>query len=93
MKEGFKGIWIPKHICNDNNLNTSQKYVMGILLGLSKNNDKESCYPSNKTLSELLNISIRGIQKILKSLEEINYIEIDILPNNKRIIYITSEEI
>ena len=81
----LKGIWIPIEILTDNKLSDKEKYIYAIILYLSKENNY--CYLTNKSISELLNISITQVSKLVNSLKEKNYISIELIykENSKQI--------
>lgn len=81
----LKGIWIPIEILTDNKLSDKEKYIYAIILYLSKENDY--CYLTNKSISELLNISITQVSKLVNSLKDKNYISIELIykENSKQI--------
>ena len=60
----LKGIWIPIEILTDNKLSDKEKIIYTITIYLSKEN--KYCYLTNKSISELLNISITTSIKISK---------------------------
>ena len=67
----LKGVWIPIEILTDNKLSDKEKYIYAIILYLSKENNY--CYLTNKSISELLNISITQVSKLVNSLKDKNY--------------------
>lgn len=69
----FKGLWIPFEILIDKTLSDKEKYIYSIILYLSKENNY--CSPSNRYLSELLNISITQVSKLINSLKSKNFID------------------
>lgn len=81
----LKGIWIPIEILVDNMLSDKEKIIYAIILYLSKEND--FCYCTNKTLSELLNISITQVSNLINSLKNKNYIETELIykENSKQV--------
>ena len=81
----LKGIWIPIEILTDNKLSDKEKYIYAIILYLSKENNY--CYLTNKSISELLNISITQVSKLVNSLKDKNYISIELIykENSKQI--------
>jgi len=56
--------------------------LMGVLIGLSKR--EGYAYPSNQTLSKIMNVSVDSIQRDLQSLEELNYIKREVERNHKK---------
>ena len=92
MKEGegmsnlnLKGIWIPIEILTDKKLSDKEKIIYAIILYLSKENDY--CYLTNKTISELLYISIPQVSKLVNSLKDKKYINIELIykENSKQV--------
>jgi DNA-binding Lrp family transcriptional regulator len=56
--------------------------LMGVLIGLSKR--EGYAYPSNQTLSKIMNVSMDSIQRDLQSLEELKYIKRQVERNDKK---------
>ena len=81
----LKGVWIPIEILTDNKLSDKEKTIYAIILYLSKENNY--CYLTNKSISELLNISITQVSKLINSLKDKNYISIELIykENSKQI--------
>ena len=73
----LKGIWIPIEILTDNKLSDKEKIIYTIIIYLSK--EKRYCYLTNKSISELLNISITQVSKLINSLKDKGYINIEII--------------
>ena len=81
----LKGIWIPIEILTDEKLSDKEKIIYAIILYLSKENNY--CYLTNKTMSELLNISITQVSKLVNSLKDKTYINIELIykKNSKQV--------
>lgn len=81
----LKGIWIPAEILLDTKLSDKEKIIYSLIIFLSKEN--QYCYCTNKTFSELLNISTTQISKLINSLKSKKYIDIKITykKNSKQI--------
>ena len=81
----LKGIWIPIEILTDEKLSDKEKIIYAIILYLSKENNY--CYLTNKTISELLNISITQVSKLVNSLKDKTYINIELIykKNSKQV--------
>ena len=81
----MKGIWIPIEILTDEKLSDKEKIIYAIILYLSKENNY--CYLTNKTISELLNISITQVSKLVNSLKYKKYIDIELIykENSKQV--------
>ena len=73
----LKGIWIPIEILTDEKLSDKEKIIYAIILYLSKENNY--CYLTNKTISELLNVSITQLTKLVNSLKYKKYIDIELI--------------
>ena len=73
----LKGIWIPIEILTDNKLSDKEKIIYTITIYLSKEN--KYCYLTNKSISELLNISITQVSKLVNSLKDKGYINIEMV--------------
>ena len=72
----LKGLWIPIEILTDKNLSDKEKHIYSIVMFLSKENNY--CYCTNSNISELLNISITQVSKLVNSLKKKRYIDIEI---------------
>ena len=72
----LKGLWIPIEILTDINLSDKEKHIYSIVMFLSKENNY--CYCTNSNISELLNISITQVSKLVNSLKKKGYIDIEI---------------
>ena len=81
----LNGIWIPIEILTDEKLSDKEKIIYSIILYLSKKNNY--CYLTNKTISELLNISITQVSKLVNSLKDKKYIDIELIykENSKQV--------
>lgn len=74
QSNNLKGQWIPSDICNDTNLNPSEKRVLATIQALDNDNN---CYSSNSYLAECTYLSARQVSRVLQSLEKKGYIEIE----------------
>ena len=81
----LKGIWIPIEILTNEKLSDKEKIIYAIILYLSKENNY--CYLTNKTISELLNISITQVSKLVNSLKDKKYVDIELIykENSKQV--------
>lgn len=77
---------IPANVRYDNDLSPNAKLLYGEITALC--NEKGYCWATNQYFSTLYNCSDRTIQNLIKQLLDKNYIEIKILNNSKRLIYI-----
>ena len=81
----LKGIWIPIEILTNEKLSDKEKIIYAIILYLSKENNY--CYLINKTISGLLDISITQVSKLVNSLKDKKYIDIELIykENSKQV--------
>ena len=77
MNLDLKGIWIPMEVLTDEKLRNKEKVIYSLILFLSK--ERNFCFCNNKDLSELLNISVTQVSKLVNSLKEKGYINIEIV--------------
>ncbi|MCB2299618.1 helix-turn-helix domain-containing protein [Clostridium tagluense] len=68
---------INKEFLFDSNLNNTDKTLYIVLQSICWG-DKDSCFPSQKTLSQAINRSIRTIQRSLKKLKQLGYILVEL---------------
>ena len=81
----LKGIWILIEILTDKKLSDKEKVIYAIIIYLSKENNY--CYCTNKTISELLNITTTQVSRLVNSLKDKNYINIEFIykENSKQV--------
>ena len=81
----LKGLWIPIEILTDKNLSDKEKHIYSLVIFLSQ--EKQYCFCTNKTISELLNISVTQVSKLVNSLKDKGYINIEMVykENSKEI--------
>lgn len=77
---------IPANVRYDKDLSANAKLLYGEITSLC--NDKGYCWATNQYFSSLYEVSERTIQNLIKQLVDKNYIQIDIINNSKRLIYI-----
>ncbi len=73
----LKGIWIPIEILTDDKLSDKEKIIYEIIIYLSKEN--QYCFLTNKTISELLNISVTQVSNLINSLKSKEYIDTELI--------------
>ena len=71
----LKGLWIPFGVMTDKNLSDKEKYIYSLVVFLSQ--EKQYCYCTNKTISELFNISVTQVSKLINALKDKGYINIE----------------
>jgi len=64
-------------VLTDDKLRDKEKVIYSLILFLSK--ERNFCFCNNKDLSELLNISVTQVSKLVNSLKEKGYINIEII--------------
>lgn len=77
---------IPANVRYDEDLSPNAKLLYGEITALC--NEKGYCWATNQYFSTLYNCSDRTIQNLLKQLASKGYIDIKIVNNTKRLIYI-----
>ena len=80
----FKGIWIPKEVWIDENLNFLEKCI---LMEIDSLDNGDGCYASNKYLAEFCQCSERKISEAISTLQSYFVISVEYLDGNKRIIH------
>ena len=83
---------IPATVRYDTNLKASEKLLYGEITSLT--NKKGFCYAKNKYFADLYNVTTVSVSRWISHLQELGYIEIEIIRNEnkeilKRNIYIT----
>ena len=79
----LKYVEVPMNVLLDEELSSTSKLLMGLITTLSMQNGY--CYASNKYLSNLMKVSNRTITNCISSLKRKNYIEIEYIPNMRKI--------
>ena len=81
----MKYIIVPNIVCENKNLNSTEKLVMGMICSLNyKGND---CFASNEYLAKRINVSKRTITSSLAKLKKEGLIKIEYI-NHTRKLYI-----
>ena len=73
----LKGLWIPIEILTDKNLSDKEKNIYSLIIFLSQ--EKGYCFCTNKTISELLNVSVTQVSKLVNSLKDKEYINVKMI--------------
>ena len=84
-EEKFKYIILPEYITKDKNLTDKEKSIYSMILTLSKN---QECIMSNAYISSMLNISKVHSSRLISSLRDKGYINVQIIykENSKEIL-------
>ena len=91
QKRDFKGIWIPKGIWLDKDLNALDKIIFVEIDSLDAT--EEGCYASNKYLAEFCQCTETKISTSIKKLSKLGYIKIVSFDGRKRYIKSRLKEI
>ena len=73
----LKGLWISIEVLTDKNLSDKEKHIYSLIVFLSQ--EKQYCFCTNKTISELLNISVTQVSKLVNSIKDKEYINIEMI--------------
>ena len=74
-KSDLKGLWMPSERLINNKLSDKEKILLSMIIYLSK--DKGYCFATNNYFSDILNVTVVSISRIINSLKKKNYIKIN----------------
>ena len=83
MSKEFKGVWIPKEIYQDKDLNPTEKLILSDIATLGE------YFKSNETIGKEVGVSIRTASRSIKKLESMGYITTK-LDGRNRVAKLTS---
>ena len=69
-KSDLKGLWMPSEILINDKLSDKEKIILSMIIYLSK--DKGYCFATNNYFSDILNVTVVSISRIINSLKKIN---------------------
>lgn len=75
-KSDLKGLWMPSEILINNKLSDKEKIILSMIIYLSK--DKGYCFATNNYFSDILNVTVVSISRIINSLKKKEYIKVNI---------------
>ena len=75
-KQKLKGLWIPAEILLNNDLSDKEKIILSMVLYLS--DETGSCFASNKYIASIVNVTSDRVSKIVSSLKEKGYVDVNI---------------
>lgn len=75
LERAFKGIWIPKEIWLDENLNWVEKILLVEIISLD---NEQGCWASNAYFADFFKLSKNRISVLINSLKEKGYITIEL---------------
>ena len=73
-KSYLKGLWMPSEILVNDKLSDKEKIILSMIIYLSK--DKGYCFATNNYFSDILNVTVVSVSRIINSLKKKNYIKI-----------------
>ena len=73
----LKGLWIPAEILLNEELSDKEKIILSMILYLSE--EKGSCFASNKYIANIVNVTPERVSKIISSLKDKGYINIEMI--------------
>lgn len=84
MERAFKGIWIPKEIWLDKNLNWVEKVL---LVEINSLDNEDGCFATNAYFADFFGLSKDRISNLISRLAEKGYISVEMKykPNSKQI--------
>lgn len=84
MNRDFKGVWIPKEIWLNKELNWVEKVL---LVEIDSLDNDEGCFATNSYFAEFFDLSKDRISKLISSLKTKGYIEVELIykPNSKQV--------
>ena len=71
----LKGLWIPAEILLNEELTDKEKIILSMIIYLSK--DKGYCFATNNYFSDILNVTVVSISRIINSLKKKEYIKVN----------------
>lgn len=74
-KSDLKGLWMPSEILINNKLTDKEKIILSMIIYLSK--DKGYCFATNNYFSDILNVTVVSVSRIINSLKKKNYIKVN----------------
>ena len=83
MSKEFKGVWIPKEIYQDKELNPTEKLILSDIATLGE------YFKSNETIAKEVGVSIRTASRSIKKLESIGYIDTKLFDGRNRVVKLT----
>ncbi len=89
ITRNFKGIWIPKNVYLNKNLNWTEKIL---LIEIDSLDDGQGCFASNRYFSEFLSVTERTITTAIARLKKFGFIKQIDFNGRKRIMKIRLEE-
>lgn len=87
LNREFKGIWIPKEIWLNKNINANCKVLLAEIDSLDTNNEQGSgCFATNKYFAEFIGVSQKSISDYINKLRMLGLIEVQSFDGRHRFI-------
>lgn len=82
----FNGLWIPGEILNNKELSLQEKFILSVILSLSK--EQGYCFASNEYIAKIMNVSTNRLSKLLSLIRKKKYIDIKLYykSENKKVV-------
>ena len=84
MNRDFKGVWIPKEIWLDKELNALDKIILTEIDSLDKGDD--GCYASNQYIADFCQCSVSKVSTSISKLIKLNYLYVEKFDGRVRIL-------
>lgn len=84
MNRDFKGVWIPKEVWLDTQLNALDKIILIEIDSLDKG--EEGCYASNQYISEFCQCSVSKVSSSISKLIKLNYLYVKSFDGRTRVL-------
>lgn len=79
----IKGLWVPLEILHSEELSSTQKLVMAVVIGLSKDGQ---CTASNQYIADAIGVSYELVKKIIPQLATKGYLRTKNYRDKKKMI-------
>ena len=84
IERQFKGVWIPKDIWVNNNLNLQEKCFLTEINSLD--DEERGCFALNEHFAKFFNLSKNRCSEVIKSLQDKGYIDVNYKYEGRKII-------
>lgn len=84
IERQFKGVWIPKDIWVNNNLNLQEKCFLTEINSLD--DEERGCFALNEHFAKFFNLSKNRCSEVIKSLQDKGYIDVNYKYEGRKIV-------
>lgn len=88
LKRKFKGIWIPSEVWLDTEMSVTEKCVLAEIDSLD---NEKGCFASNQHFANIFRLQPRQIQNIIKALRDKDFVTLQMVGRNKRILRVNAK--